>query len=99
MPTHKCSKEELGLEGYNARSMKPRKDALKLLELYKDKFLCLDENNLFLRGNFDTNKTSNIRIKLNRCTGKEYCKSEKEINDFIRGKYLMVYLNQIRFDQ
>ena len=90
MPHHYCSREELGLEGTNARSMKPRKDAVNYLELYQKKFLCLLEEDLYIRGNFNTVRTSNIRVNLNRCRDKAYCKSDKEIDDFIRGKFLMV---------
>ena len=30
--------------------------------------------------------------------GEEFCKTEEEIDDFMRGKYLLLLNNQIRFD-
>ena len=98
MPTHECSREELGLEGSNPRFMTPREDATNYTSLYQKKFRCLDEKDLFIRGNFNTAHTSNIRVLLKKCSGKDYCKSDEEILDFVRGKFILVYLNQIRFD-
>ena len=98
MQTHECSREELGLEGSNPRFMTPRIDTKAYAELYRKKFQCLDEKDLFIRGNINSENTSNIRVLLKKCSGKDYCKSDAEILDFVRGKFILVYLNQIRFD-
>ena len=78
--------------------MRPREDSYDFVKLYRKKFKCLDEKDRFLSGNFNTVNASNIRVWLNRCRGKDYCKTDKEINEFIRGKFLLVYVNEIRFD-
>ena len=39
-----------------------------------------------------------IKLKLKKCHGKEYCKSEKEIEDFFRNKFIFLVYNRIRFD-
>ena len=39
-----------------------------------------------------------IEVELLRCQGKDYCQTDEEIDEFIRGKYLIVYLNEIRFE-
>ena len=39
-----------------------------------------------------------INIYLERCRGKEYCKTDEEIDKFFTGKFLMILANQIRFD-
>ena len=61
-------------------------------------FRCIDEKDRFISGNYNTVNASYIEVELNRCKGKDYCKTDEEINEFIRGKYLMVYMNQIRFE-
>ena len=57
----------------------------------------MDEEDRFIQGNFATNVASLIRIRLNRCTGELYCKSKEEIDAYMRGKYLLLYTNKIRF--
>ena len=60
----------------------------------------MNEDDRYISGSFDTSKARNIRIRLNRCRSedKDYCKTDDEITDFVRGKYMMIYKNQIRFD-
>ena len=78
--------------------MWPRQDSVDYVNLYRKKFRCIDEKDRFISGNFNTVNASNIRVYLNRCQGKDYCKTDKEINEFIKGKYLLVYVNEIRFE-
>ena len=40
---------------------------------------------------------SHIRVQLMRCEGEDYCKSKEEIDQFLRGKYMLLYMNRIRF--
>ena len=78
--------------------MRPRQDSFDYVKLYRKKFQCIDEKDRFISGNFNTVNASQIRVHLNRCQGKDFCKSDEEITEFIRGKYLIVYVNEIRFD-
>ena len=78
--------------------MQPREDSFAFVMLYRKKFRCIDEKDRFISGNFNTKSASQIRVYLNKCQGKDYCKTEEEINKFIKGKYLIVYVNEIRFD-
>ena len=78
--------------------MKPREDAFEYVKLYQKKFRCIEEKDRYISGNFNTVNASQIRVYLNKCQDKDYCKTDEEINDFIRGKYLIVYVNEIRFD-
>ena len=73
--------------------MTPRIDTIEYASLYQRKFRCLDEKDLYIRGNFNTANTSNIRVLLQKCRGKAYCKSEEEIIDYFRGKFMLVYMN------
>ena len=78
--------------------MKPREDSFAYVSLYRKKFRCLDEKDRFISGNFNTINASQIRVYLTKCQDKDYCKTDEEINEFVRGKYLVVYVNEIRFD-
>ena len=78
--------------------MRPRQDSFDFVKLYQKKFQCLDEKDRFISGNFNTGNASQIRVYLNRCQGKDYCKTDEEINEFVRGKFLIVYANEIRFE-
>ena len=78
--------------------MTPRQDSYDFVKLYRKKFQCLDEKERFISGNFNTANGSQIRVRLNKCLDKDYCKTNDEINDFLKGRYLVVYTNEIRFD-
>ena len=78
--------------------MKPRQDSYEYIKLYRKKFRCMDEKDRVISGNFNTVNASQIRVSLLKCKGKDYCKSDEEITEFIKGKYLVMYVNEIRFD-
>ena len=59
----------------------------------------MDKEERYIHGNFNTEKARNIRVRLNRCRGQQNnCKTDHEITEFVKGKYMIVYMNQIRFD-
>ena len=78
--------------------MTPRQDSYDYVKLFRKKFRCMDEKDRFISGNFNTVNASQIRVSLLKCKGKDYCKSDEEITEFIKGKYLVMYVNEIRFD-
>lgn len=51
---------------------------------------------MFIYGDFDTAKTRQLNIQLKRCTGPG-CKTEAEILEFFRDKFLVLMYNQVRF--
>ena len=57
----------------------------------------MNDEDKYIQGNFYSDHASIIRVQLNRCSGEDYCKSEKEITQFMKNKYLIVYLNKVRF--
>ena len=75
--------------------MKPHKYAEPFLRNWKKKFLCINEEDRYIYGSFDTSIGRNIRIRLNRCRSEEenYCKTDEEITSFVKGKYLLIYKN------
>ena len=53
-----------------------------------------------VKGDYNSNSAQLLLITFNRCNDKVRtdCKPKKEIDDFIRGKYLVVMSNTVRFD-
>ena len=49
-------------------------------------------------GNFDAKKAKLLRAYLDRCHDMDYCRSEEEIDEYMKDKYLLMLRNQIRFD-
>ena len=58
LDTHICSRENLGLEGptENAQFFEPHPGSRAFIELYQKKFLCADPKQMFIQGDFNTNK-------------------------------------------
>ena len=91
--SHMCSEEELGLTGDNSRIMPVHETSTAYVNLYKEKFICLNQEDLKIYGTFSSKKAQVFRASLNRCSGKDFCKSEEEINEFMKDKYLLVLTN------
>ena len=72
---------QLGLDKLNDDRlyMKPSEESYRYIDLYRNNFLCIDEEDRWVRGNFNSETASVIIIRLNKCHGKDYCKSDEEI--------------------
>ena len=46
-----------------------------------------------LSGNFHSVSASVIQVKLKKCYQKDYCKSDKEIEEFFRFKFVLLFNN------
>ena len=81
--SHPCTARELGLDGLHDDKMyfAPRSDdSSGFVDIYRKKFVCIDEKDRWVRGNWNNISASTISVRLNRCRGKDYCKSDKEID-------------------
>ena len=99
--SHPCTAEELGLEGQQDSKFMPiHETSIDYVRLYKSKFICVDqpEEELEIYGTFSSKKAKLFRVYLNRCHGRDYCRSREEIDEYLTGKYLLMLTNQIRFD-
>eukprot|EP00353_Schmidingerella_taraikaensis_P011845 CAMPEP_0185582810 /NCGR_PEP_ID=MMETSP0434-20130131/21140_1 /TAXON_ID=626734 ORGANISM="Favella taraikaensis, Strain Fe Narragansett Bay" /NCGR_SAMPLE_ID=MMETSP0434 /ASSEMBLY_ACC=CAM_ASM_000379 /LENGTH=225 /DNA_ID=CAMNT_0028201743 /DNA_START=150 /DNA_END=827 /DNA_ORIENTATION=+ len=98
LSTHQCTDYELGLddEGAGAR-------------LFPNGFeeggrnargtrLCIDSNELGIKGTYSSNEGRILSIVLNRCMGDDFCLSEQEAKKWLRGRYLILETNRIRFN-
>ena len=55
------------------------------LEFFSDKFVCVDPDDLIISGDFSSDEGSLVKVALIRCQDEDYCRSEKEIQDELRG--------------
>ena len=79
---------------------KPDQFNLKWFKTYSQKMWCLDDP-LDIQGNYDTIAARTPSISLVKCDREKRttCKSDKEIDDFVRGKFLITIENSWKFHQ
>ena len=53
---------------------------------------------MFIYGDFSAQKARQLNIQLRRCRGHSYCESDANINEFFKSKYLLILMNQVRFN-
>ena len=68
------------------------------LELYYPKLLCFKREDLWLHGDYNSQTARMINVQLRKCRDRPDCKSDEEILEYFRGRYIMILHNQIRFD-
>ena len=73
---------------------------IKLISMYQKKFRCINKEDMYVNGDFDSAQARLISMRLNRCVNTDTltCKSEEEITQFFRDKLLLVIHNERRFD-
>ena len=74
--------------------------------IYLDKLLCMaDQNDLSIRGNYDTSSGESLMVVFDRCDSEKRakfglkCKSDTEIDEWLRFKYIIVRENSRQFVQ
>ena len=55
--------------------------------------MCPDEDHLYLFGDFNSAKASLFNIQFKRCVDRPDCKSDEEIAEFLRNKWVMFIYN------
>lgn len=102
LDSHICSREELNLESDSEVSQKkfllPDEQSRPIIDLYQQKFICLDDDNLFIYGDYNSLKARNMDMQLIRCHDRLDCKSDVEITAYLRDKFLILMHNEVRFD-
>ena len=68
------------------------------MSTYQRKFRCIDPEEMYLYGDYNSEKARLIQLQLEICHDKPICKPRDEIIEFARGKYLVLLYNQINFD-
>lgn len=107
IPSHTCTKEELGIEGANTLFMPIPENQRKLVTTYQKKLKCIDPQYSRVNGDFNQDQASLLVMRLVRCgdgtstrpfQGSEKCKSEAEITEFFRDKFLFLMFNEKIFE-
>ena len=98
IPSHICSKEELGIEGDNSLFFPLFEGQVNQLKTYQKKFLCIAKEEMRVFGDWNSKYARIIDITLTKCHGHTYCKEEHEIKTWLRDKFLLMMYNKIRFD-
>ena len=98
IPSHICTKEELGLEGDNSNFFPLFTGQLNQLKNYHKKFRCTAKEEMKVFGDWNSKFARLIDITLTKCTGHTYCKTENEIKDWLKNKFFVLMYNKIRFD-
>ena len=60
--------------------------------------MCINKEDMRINGDWDSNSARLIDLKLAKCHGHSYCKTDEEITDFMKDKFLLLLYNKIRFD-
>lgn len=100
IPSHTCTRQELGLEeGSEKSTFLPIKPSHKTdVSFYQRKFMCIDPDEYKINGDYNSASARLMKVSLVKCHGHDYCKSESEITSFFRNKFLLILYSQVRFD-
>ena len=98
LPSHTCTREELGLEGDSATFLPLKSSQEAEISFYQKKFLCMDPADINIYGDFNSAKARLLKVRLEKCHDEDYCQSESDITSFLRNKWLMLMYSQARFD-
>ena len=59
--------------------------------------LCLSEDELYVYGTYDSDVARTLSIRVDRCSGHDYCLDETAAKDALKGNYILLAMNRIRF--
>ena len=89
-----CTDEDLGIKKGPKTRMFDINDRLEGdFNTYRNKFKCIDEDNLVIWGNYNSGMAMQLAVKFHMCSGHEYCKTKDEIRDWLSGKYIVLLFN------
>ena len=99
--TRPCTKAELQLDELttSTKFWPYHQTALPDIDRFSKKFQCFDEN-LKVFGTYNSMKAQNLAIQYTKCdvTKRLTCKTEEQINAFMRQKFILTLQNEQRFD-
>ena len=76
----------------------PNKNIAGSLKTWKNRFKCMDDKNISLWGDYNTEKAQNLMVMFEMCEGRADCKSEEEIRDWLKQKFIVLLYNTVSFD-
>ena len=95
LPVHNCSRDELGLGNDRSKSrfFEIHESAFNFIDAYANKFLCIEQEDTYIYGDYNTQKARQLNIQLIKCRNRPDCKSEAEITEALRNKFLLIFFN------
>mmetsp|Transcript_9419 Transcript_9419/g.12816 ORF Transcript_9419/g.12816 Transcript_9419/m.12816 type:complete len:90 (+) Transcript_9419:82-351(+) len=69
------------------------------LEIHKNQLLRIDDSDLYIYGDANSEKLRRIELQFRMCKGEDYCKTKEEIETFLKQRWVGVFTNRIRLDQ
>ena len=70
-----------------------KEKSLVEVNTHQKKMQCFNTEDMTISGNFHSVSADIIQVKLKKCFKKDYCKSDKEIEEFFRFKFLLLFNN------
>ena len=71
--------------------------SLNEVKTNRKKFKCINKADLEIWGDYNSKSAQQIAIKFKMCEGYDYCEKKEDIREWLRGKYILLLYNQIRF--
>jgi hypothetical protein len=99
LPTRDCSPDELHVENKtdpNSVFFKPHPNSKRDLEFYYKKLKCVNLDKIKVQGDYNSPRTRSFVILFEKCSNSTFegvCKSEAEINSWIRRKFVIISMN------
>ena len=104
LKSHVCTPDELNIshsddddddDDNKAKFLKARPSSNEFVRANQKKLLCLNKEDIYVYGDFNSYNARQLNIQLVKCKGGEKagCKSDKSILEFFRNKFLVIYSN------
>ena len=111
LETKQCTRAELGLpkEDWDTESdyskpplfFEPHPNAVSDFEFYFKKFKCIQKEKLRIQGDYNSARTRSLVLEFDKCQETPEnpikCKSDDEILQWLRRKFILIYSNGRRF--
>ena len=93
LKTHTCSEEELALSGDNP--FRANRRSMEVIRTKQKSFKCYDPSDVGIWGDYNSAKAQQLVVQFHACESDDpgYCKSESEITEYMRGKYILLVFN------
>ena len=101
IPTHICSEEELGIVEGDSKFFPIHENSLRDTKMVSQKLQCLDKD-FRLQGDYNSAYAKILKLTFEICdrsVEENDCAPEEEIRDWLKRKFLVVLMNQERFQQ
>lgn len=96
--SHQCSDIELGFNRTDETKLYPVKESmLDEVRSFKKKFKCIDTEDLVIWGDYNSNTAQQLAVSFVMCKDHEYCKSENEIREWLKNKFIVLLYNKLSF--